>query len=404
MTGTNHEMDQGTAYGRKPAHSNTLLTEVGPGKPMGELFRRYWQPVATAEQATTRPKKIRVLGEDLILFRDRKGRPGLVYPRCMHRGTNLFYGKVEDEGIRCCYHGWLFAVDGTCLDQPCEPEHGLHRDIARQPWYPVEERYGLVFAYLGPPEKKPVLPRYDILEDLAPGEQYQTVIGGQGATGDDTYEVLPYSWIHMNDNVLDPFHVQVLHSTFTVVQFVAEFKVMPTCDFVPVDDGVYYSAYRRLDDGREVDRISHWISPNIMSVPSIQMAAGPSTAISWVVPADDGSYFQVFAMKVREKRAFALAIDGKLWKDKSEAERQDVPGDFEAQVGQGRISLHSEEHLAQSDRGIVMQRRFLEQQIKLVAEGGDPADVRFDAADDVVHVRSGNFFKAAKTPEPVPAE
>jgi nitrite reductase/ring-hydroxylating ferredoxin subunit len=400
MTGTKASIDQGTAYGRKPAQSNKMLTEVGPGKPMGELFRRYWQPVATSVQATTRPKKVRVLGEDLILFRDRKGRPGLLYPRCMHRGTTLFYGKVEDEGIRCCYHGWLFGVDGTCLDQPCEPEHGLHRDAARQPWYPVEERYGLVFAYLGPPEKKPVLPRYDNLENLAPGEQLQQVIGGQGATGDDSFAVLPYSWIHMNDNVLDPFHVQVLHSTFTVVQFVAEFKVMPKCDFVGVEDGVYYSAYRRLDDGREIDRISHWISPNIMSVPSIRMDAGPSTGVSWVVPADDKSYFQVFVQKVREKRPFALAIDGKLWGAKTEEERQDVPSDYEAQVGQGIISKHSEEHLAQSDRGIVMQRRFLEQQIKLVQEGGDPAGVSVDPANATVHVRSGNFFRAEKKLEP----
>ena len=404
MTGIQRPSDQGTAYGRKPAQSNTLLTEIGPGKPMGEVFRRYWQPVATSEQATTRPKKVKVLGEDLILFRDRKGRAGLLYPRCMHRGTNLFYGKVEDEGIRCCYHGWLFGVDGTCLDQPCEPEHGLHRDIARQPWYPLEERYGLIFAYMGPPEKKPVLPRYDILENLAPGEMLQQVIGGQGATGDDTYEVLPYSWIHMNDNVLDPFHVQVLHSTFTVVQFVAEFKVMPTVDFVPVDDGVYYSAYRKLDDGREMDRISHWISPNIMSVPSIRMDAGASTGVSWVVPADDESYFQVFVQKVREKRPFALPIDGKLWKDRTIEEKQDVPGDYEAQVGQGTISKHSEEHLAQSDRGIVMQRRFLEQQIKLVQGGGDPAGVTFDPAKSVVHVRSGNFFRAGKLRETVPAE
>jgi phenylpropionate dioxygenase-like ring-hydroxylating dioxygenase large terminal subunit len=400
MTGITRPIDSGTAYGRKQAQSNKLLTEVGPGKPMGEVFRRYWQPVATSEQATTRPKKVKVLGEDLILFRDRKGRPGLLYPRCMHRGTTLFYGKVEDEGIRCCYHGWLFGVDGTCLDQPCEPEHGLHRDIARQPWYPVEERYGLVFAYMGPPEKKPVLPRYDILENLTPGEQYQQVIGGQGATGDDTYEVLPYSWIHMNDNVLDPFHVQVLHSTFTVVQFVAEFKVMPKVDFYAVDDGVCYSAYRKLDDGREMDRISHWIMPSIMSVPSIRMDAGPSTGVSWVVPADDQSYFQVFVQKVREKRVFELPIDGKLWKDRTIEEKQDVPGDYEAQVGQGTISKHSEEHLAQSDRGIVVQRRFLEQQVKIVQDGGDPAGVIFDPAAALVHVRSGNFFRAAKKLEP----
>ncbi len=101
----------------------------------------------------------------------------------MHRGTTLFYGKVEDEGIRCCYHGWLFGVDGTCLDQPCEPEHGLHRDVARQPWYPVEERYGLVFAYMGPPERKPILPRYDILENLAPDQELKAFDNGLGTGG-----------------------------------------------------------------------------------------------------------------------------------------------------------------------------------------------------------------------------
>ena len=404
MTGTPRPIDQGTAYGRKPAQSNKLLTEVGPGRPMGELMRRYWQPVALSEQATTRPKKIRILGEDLILFRDRKGRPGLVYPRCMHRGTSLFYGKVEDEGIRCCYHGWLFGVDGTCLDQPCEPEHGLHREVARQPWYPVEERYGLVFAYLGPAEKKPVLPRYDVLEGLKSDERYIASIGGQGATGDDSFEIVPYSWLHMNDNVMDPFHVQVLHTTFTVVQFVAEFSVMPKCDFYPVDDGVCYSAYRKLDDGREVDRISHWMMPSIMSVPSIFFDAGPSTSIGWVVPADDESYFQVNVRKSRDSKRFSLAIDGKLWKEKTEEEKQDVPSDYEAQVGQGKISLHSEEHLATSDRGVALQRRMLEQQMKLVQEGGDPAGVSFDPDTATVHVRSGNFFHADKAREPVPAE
>src|SRR6185437_8845410 len=119
---------EGTAYGRQSATHDAMLTEVRAGTPCGEWLRRFWHPVALSSD-----------------------------------GTTLFYGKVEDEGIRCCYHGWLFGVDGTCLDQPCEPDHGQHRDVARQPWYPVEERYGLVFAYLGPAEKKPVLPRYDIL-------------------------------------------------------------------------------------------------------------------------------------------------------------------------------------------------------------------------------------------------
>src|SRR5215831_13577749 len=176
---TQHKLRaDGGAYGRPPAHSDHELTQVGPGTPCGELMRRYWQPVGLSSEVTHRPANVRILGEDLILFRDRKGRPGLLYPRCMHRGTTLYYGKVEDEGIRCCYHGWLFAVDGQCLDQPCEPNRGLRRDLARQPWYPVQEQYGLVFAYMGPPGKMPVLPRYDILEDLQPGERLASCAGG----------------------------------------------------------------------------------------------------------------------------------------------------------------------------------------------------------------------------------
>ena len=392
--GRGNARDEGTAYGRPRQHQNRLLTEIGPGTPCGEFMRRYWQPVGISAEVTARPKKVRILDEDLVLFRDRTGRAGLLYPRCMHRGTTLYYGKVEERGIRCCYHGWLFDVEGNCLEQPCEPEGGLHRDLARQPWYPVEERYGLVFAYLGPPAKKPVLPRYDNLEDLEPGERYSVVIGGFGSTGDDSFEIVPYSWLHMNDNVMDPYHVYVLHSVFTGPQFAENFKIMPKkVDFFPTESGVCYSAVRDLDDGRTVDRISSWLMPNIMSVPSIALAEGRSNGISWVVPVDDDKYFQVMVMRTREAGGrFALRINGTTWGEKSEAERQEWPGDFEAQFGQGPISLHSEEHLAQSDRGVAMQRRILEQQIAAVAEGRDPLGVAFDPQKALVHVRSGNFY------------
>ena len=106
----------------------------------------------------------------MILFRDRSGRAGLLHARCCHRGTTLYYGKVEADGIRCCYHGWKFDPQGHCLEQPCEPEGGQFRHKLRQPWYPTAERYGLVFAYLGPPAKQPVLPRYECLDVLAEAE------------------------------------------------------------------------------------------------------------------------------------------------------------------------------------------------------------------------------------------
>ena len=125
------QVDVGTGFGRPPCTYIKSLTEVGPGTPMGDLLRRYWHPVGLASHATATPRQVRVLGEDLILFRDKAGRPGLVQARCAHRGTTLYYGKVEERGIRCCYHGWLFDVEGRCLEQPCEPEGGRMRDRVR---------------------------------------------------------------------------------------------------------------------------------------------------------------------------------------------------------------------------------------------------------------------------------
>ena len=393
----------GRAYGRPPQEPNRLLTEVGPGSGLGELMRRYWHPVAAAHEVTTTPRKLRVLGEDLVLFRDGQGRPGLLYPRCMHRGTTLYYGKVEDAGIRCCYHGWLFDVEGNCLDQPCEPKGGLRRERARQPWYPVQEQYGLVFAYLGPPEKQPVLPRYDILEDLAPGERLAHAIGGRGATGDSSLDVVPYSWLHMCDNIMDPYHVYVLHSTFTETQFHPDFAVMPKrVEFFQAEHGVFYSAVREMPDGRTYDRVSSYLLPNIMSVPpTFDLKESRSIMISWVVPVDDASYFQVIVERCRTSRFDAPRRDprGKSWGERSAAERRAWPDDYEAQEGQGAISLHSEEHLVSSDRGIALQRRLLTQQIERVRAGEDPLGVAFDRAQALVTVRSGNFYRARAAAE-----
>jgi len=146
-------IDTGTGYTRKPSTYNAAWTEVCRGKPMGELLRRYWHPIGLVTDAGATPRAVRVLGEDLVLFRDGRGQMGLVEARCCHRGTTLYYGRVEERGIRCCYHGWLFDTQGRCLEQPCEPEGGLKRDRVRQPWYPVEERYGLIFVYMDPRKK-----------------------------------------------------------------------------------------------------------------------------------------------------------------------------------------------------------------------------------------------------------
>lgn len=390
------DIPQGTAYGRLPQHPNALLTQVGPGTAMGELMRRYWQPVLASRNVTARPKEIRILGEDLIVFRDGAGRPGLLYPRCMHRGTSLFWGHVEQDGIRCCYHGWKFDVEGNCLEQPCEPKGGLNLSSARQPWYPVRERYGLVWAYLGPPERMPAMPRFDCMEPLEEGETYLAFDNSLGAHGDmHGPEVVPYSWLHMNDNVMDPFHVQVLHTTFSGTQFVREFAVMPKVDFAEIEGGVTYTANRKLDDGREVDRVSTWFLPNVMCVPDVTMGAGRPNNLGFSVPVDDASSRILMTMRVA---AGSRALRGlemenfKPWHQRTVAERQDQPGDYEAQAGQGAISLHSEEHLVTSDKGIGLQRRALTRAVDAVRDGRDPPGVAFRDADATVHVPSGNFF------------
>jgi phenylpropionate dioxygenase-like ring-hydroxylating dioxygenase large terminal subunit len=281
---------EGTGYGRKQHSHNASITEVGPGTPCGEYLRRYWQPVALSDALTTRPKKVKLLGEELILFRDGNGKPGLLHPRCAHRGSSLYYGRVDHLGIRCCYHGWMFDVEGRCLDQPCEPDGGVHKHKVRQPWYPVQERYGLVFAYLGPPHRMPKLPRFDILENLAPGQRLQAACS-PGATGytDAAVDVpaIPYNWLQFWENHVDPYHVWILHSTFSdFAQFADELKQQPRIEFENNGTSVIYHAYRHIQ-GRTLDRVGQCILPNVTSIASVALAEGVSDTVGWTVPLDD---------------------------------------------------------------------------------------------------------------------
>jgi len=395
------ERPDGNAYGRPVQTYDAELAEVGPGKPCGEFLRRYWQPVGISRLVTTRPKNVRILGEDLILFRDGKGRPGLLTPRCAHRGTSLYYGKVDDNGIRCCYHGWQFDVEGRCIDQPCEPENGKpYRDRIRQPWYPVLERYGLVFAYMGPPEKKPVLPQWDALENLTPDETIFATDSSFSVGGDDSVKILPWNWLQDWENSTDPWHVYILHTAFSGSQFAPEMAVSPQVKWENTELGIRYVAYRRLSDGRELERISPLLFPNLISTPDVQLAPGATTTVGWVVPVDDTHHRRFHSMKVPKDlkgrpRQMYTENRPKPWIEMSEAERQAWPSDWEAQESQGPIAYHSEEHLATSDRGIVMLRRLLRQQIRLVQQGGDPIGVTFDPAKAFMKTGGGNFFRAA---------
>jgi hypothetical protein len=188
----------------------------------------------------------------------------------------------------------------------------------------------------------------------------------------------------------------VLHTTFSGTQFVREFEVMPTVRFDEIDGGVTYTAHRDLADGRSMDRVSTWILPNVMCVPDVAMRPGRPNGLGISVPVDDSHARILMTLRVpgeaRSRPMRGLEAETfKPWHQRTLAERQDQPGDYEAQAGQGPISLHSEEHLVTSDKGIGMQRRMLRRALETVAAGGDPPGVVFDDGA-VVRVPSGNFF------------
>ncbi len=383
-----------SAYDLEPHQHEVALTEVERRTPMGELLRRYWHPVGLIEDATETPRQVRALGEDLILFRDEHGQVGLVHERCAHRGSSLFYGKVEAEGIRCCYHGWLFSAQGECLEQPCEPGNGERRHTVRQPWYPVEERYGLIWAYMGPMDKKPLLPRYRLLEDLDEGEILDAddrSIGGGGPV------ILDFNWFQHYENVLDPLHVVILHTSFSGTQFVPEMASMPECHYEEIPTGVRLTSYRPLGEGKRLRRVSEAVSPTLRVVPSPRLDPGRCGLLGWVLPIDN-THFRIYSVGRVEQPGDLQKIrsrqNDKLWEELSEEEHQIYPGDYEAQKSQGDITWHNHEHLRTSDIGIARLRRYMLEQVKIVEQGGDPAGVAFTEGDEWVDSPAGNWIES----------
>src|SRR5581483_7468534 len=151
----------GAYFHRDVPEEDVELTRVGPGTPCGEYLRRFWQPVGLSAELADLPKAIRIMGEDLVLFRDGRGRIGLLELHCSHRGTSLEYAQVETDGLRCCYHGWMYGADGKVLDTPGEPPESNVKERFYHGAYPTREYRGLIFAYMGPPDKQPEFPIFD---------------------------------------------------------------------------------------------------------------------------------------------------------------------------------------------------------------------------------------------------
>ena len=390
-------VDDGRAYGTQNRQADPDLVEVNAGTPAGELLRRYWHPIGCSGEATSTPSEVRILGEDLLLFRDLSGTPGLIEPRCCHRGTTLYFGRVEEDGIRCPYHGWLFSPDGRCTDQPCEPDRGRNKEKYRQPWYPVIEYHGLLFTYMGPVDKQPIFPLYDIFDGITDDEEI--VIIDHFAFGGPN--VAPCNWFQTHENAMDPYHVFILHSTFSGPQFDPKLEIWPSIDWQRHDWGITATQDRVLPDGTTLHRVTETRLPNIRVIPTPTLTVlGKTNNLSWALPIDD-THTRVFAMlrKPKDHPAQGLPVyaGDKSWFELSDEEHQQYPGDYETQVGQGPITQHSTERLSSTDRGVSMVRRQFKEQVKIVAEGGDPVGVSFSEDDPPLSLIAGNYMVGPDT-------
>ena len=364
------------------AHEDPELTRTGPHTPCGEYLRRFWMPVAMSGQVGERPVLVKVLGEELVLFRDLSGRLGLLHKHCSHRRASLEYGIVSERGIRCCYHGWLFDVDGAILETPGEPAASpIPRKLCHGA-YPVRELAGLVFAYLGPPERRPEFLMLDTLS--LPG-----------------VELVPYAidypcnWLQVAENPMDPFHSVFLHTRVTRAHFNPAWGAMPVVDWHPFEDhtGIYLTNVRRWEDFIWV-RTAEVLLPAIAQPPDIFQNPDrekffPGVGITkWTVPVDD-THCRIIAWRHFGEE---LDLDGKgdrsnvgLNKvdflgqtgiERSYEEGQAMPGDYEAQISQGPITVHAGEQLGTTDKGVALYRRMLRRAIRDLAAGNEPQQLR----------------------------
>ncbi len=394
--------NDGSGYGRNaivPAE-DAALTHVGLGTPMGELLRRYWQPICMSSEIDELPKYVRIMGEELVAFRDGSGVVGVVGAHCIHRGTSLEYGRIETDGIRCCYHGWLFDAEGRCLDQPGEPDASDYKDKVRQPWYPAEEYYGLVFAYMGPLDKKPVLPHYDVLETRDKTQLFTYRNYSRGV-------VAECNWLQLQENAADPVHTYVLHAWNPgLFEFTDAFGAVPIIDYEFTDTSVAYVRTAVLPNGNRFVRTSQVFVPTARSVPPTQVTGNKPNAetersrmVGWWVPVDDSHTIGFHCEFVESTHQIFQPTEPPTPRDYEETQR--TPDDWEAQISQRPIAVHALEHLATSDRGVVSFRRKLREAIAAVERGEDPPGIIRDPAERVVAVASRNDVVSPEEPAPV---
>lgn len=422
------------------AEQNDLLTQTGPGTPGGELLRRYWQPVALANELSPGgdPLPIDILSEKLVLFRDEVGRLGLLGRHCPHRGADLSYGRLEDGGLRCLYHGWLFDVDGKCLDQPAEPVGSTFKNRVCQISYPVVERGGAIFAYMGPGEP-PLFPAYDFFQ--FPREHvFARKLFKQ------------CNYLQANEGNYDPAHVGFLHrSTQTLNRSGLVFGNMRRFGHVDIADaqidpfatpqiGIEDAPFGlRIFQVREGGPDKTYLRVTTFGMPNFSVIAGPQGGEGhvgiWHVPINDHVHWRFgFTLRrdtpiedARKEGEFAPSIrardpeyfEGEFYhrqrlENRYLQDRQSFADSYTgmgpnfsvhdafATESQGAIQDRTKEHLGKNDLAIAAARRLMLRAIADVQAGKDPQGVVRTAAQNEFKdmmsfdalVESGSDFSA----------
>jgi phthalate 4,5-dioxygenase len=380
---------------------NERLVRIGRGTPAGELFRRYWQPACLSTEVTERdgaPVRVRLLGEDLIAFRDTNGRVGLVDAYCPHRRAPLFFGRNEECGLRCVYHGWKFDVDGTCVDLPSEPATSPMKNSIKIKHYPTHERGGVVWAYLGPQEKMPAPPDYEWMR--APSTHCHV---------SKTYEACNY--LQGLEGGLDTAHSSYLHNLNLANKSLPRQRDRaPQLDVIRGDYGYSYISTRRLGDDGNYVRVYQYVMPAQQMRGGINGVQGrnevpqldghlwvpiddeQTNVYNWQYSADPAvgitpEQFEAHehhsgrgqedlipgTFKLKRNPSNDYLIDRHMQKTQNYTGIDGVnTQDFAIQEGMGPIVDRSNEFLGTTDRAIVTMRRMLLEATAAVERGETP--------------------------------
>jgi 5,5'-dehydrodivanillate O-demethylase len=349
------------------ASKNELLAQVGRGTPMGELLRRYWMPIAAISEFDNESvKPVRLMGEDLTLYKDLQGTFGLVDRHCPHRSADMSYGFVESCGLRCNYHGWLFDHDGRCIEQPYEdvaqPE-ARFRDKIRIKAYPVEAHAGLLWTYLGP-QPAPLVPNW---EPFTWKNGFVQIV----------FADVPCNWFQCQENSVDPLHFEWMHMNWSVRLADKGGPYSPRHLKLAFDEFDYGIVYRRIREGMseedplwKVGRVCLW--PNALFT---------GDHFEWRVPIDDQNTLSVTWCFSRVPKGREPYVQQRIpaWRGPvrdAETGRwissHVMNQDFIAWIGQGVIADRTREHLGTSDTGIIMMRQRFLKDIETIGRGEDP--------------------------------